>query len=252
MLLAASTLTVVFVGLISHVQLPNTTLSTAVLPDDHSHRALLIFKRADVIGSIDTLLCPLVAADCRVPLANTHVMISGMPRVRTDLTAVEEVIPSLTTISTCKYLKAAISRRVPADELTAFVDYSGGALVPRSYFKKMGVISDLPGWDVPRCMGCEVELRANLADDAATVTLVKASDTRQIVFQSGAEITVSNAYRNADAASNAIVPPFFAYFDIFDDRCQMPRVEVDGACQRSAVCNMPELPSPASTQSRFP
>lgn len=252
MLQAASTLTIIFVGLIAHVQLPGTTLSTAVLPEDHEHRAVLTFQRADVSGIPLPEWCSPFQPVCRIPLANTHVKISGLPRVKTDLTGVEEVIPSLTTVATCKYLASAVVRREPTPVLTAFVDYSGGSLAPRSYFKKMGAISDLPGWDVPRCLGCEIEYKATLLDDKATVTLIRGKDERQIVFQSGAELIVSNNYRNADTATSSLLPPFLSYFEIFEDTCQIPTIDADGECQRGAVCNIPELPGPSSTQSRFP
>jgi len=252
MLQAASTLTIIFVGLIAHVQLPNTTLSTAVLPDDHEHRAVLTFQRADATGILLPEWCAQFQPVCRVPLTNTHVKISGLPRVKADLSAVEELIPPLTAVATCKYIKSAVVRREPTPDLTAFVDYSGGSLAPRTYFKKMGMIIDLPGWDVPRCLACEIEYKVTLLDDAATVTLIHDNVERQLVFRSGSELTVSNNYRDANTAATSVLPPMLSYFELFEDTCQIPSVAADGRCQRSAVCDIPELPGPSSTQTRFP
>jgi hypothetical protein len=224
-----------------------------VLPDDHEHKAVLTFQRADTSGiQLLDLGCPPFQTVCHIPLANTHVKISGLPRVKTDLSAVEEIIPSLTAVATCKYIKSAVIRREPTPDLSAFIDYSGGSLAPRKYFKKMGMIVDLPGWDVPRCMGCEIEYKATLLDDAATVTLIHDDVERQLVFRSGSELTISNNYRDANTAANSVLPPMLSYFELFEDTCQISSVAADGKCQRGGLCDIPELPGPSSTQTRFP
>lgn len=249
----AKTLTILFSGLIAQVQLPNSTLSTAVLPNDGAHDAVLSFQAAQIVGPAptDEFFPHPENGKYTIHLKRMHVEISGLVAEETDAAAVHDLIPSLTKIASCKQLRNAVKKRTPTKTLGAFVDYSGGKLMPDSYFKKMAYVESVTGWDVPRCFPCWIRLVAPLLDDNATLIFVAAGKRHSVVLHGDAVISVTNLSRR-DALLHKPKSHFENFYFIFSDRCRHEKIITAELCQRSDQLCLLEEPDPDCTNSHYP
>lgn len=252
------TLIIVFGGLIAHVQLPNSTTSTAALPIDRHHSATLAFLKEDVVlgegEELDEFFEHNLGGSGQyvIPLKGVHVKISGLEAKETDPQAVRDMIPSLTKVSSCKKLKKTVLNRTP-DKDFGFVDYSGGALMANTYFGSMGYVPDVPGWDVPRCMPCEMQLITQVVDDYATLSFITRNGKTHVVsLRAGARVRVSNSLDPISTGGHK--PPHFeTYSTLFSDTCSMNHLQAGPPCRKGGmVCRQPAEPDPDCTNSHYP
>jgi len=248
----AKTLTILFSGLIAQVQLPNSTLSTAVLPNDGAHDALLSFQATQIVGPPpnDPFFPKPKNGKYTIQLKRTHVEISGLVAEETDGAPVHDLIPSLTTIPSCKTLRTAVKKRTPTETLGAFVDYSGGKLMPLSYFTKMAYVEGVMGWDVPRCFPCWIQLVAPLLDDNVTLIFIAEGKRHSVVLHGDVEISVTNLPRHA--RKHKPKSHFENFYSIFSDSCTHEKIIVAEPCQRSDQLCMLAEPDPDCTNSHYP
>jgi hypothetical protein len=249
----AKTLTILFSGLIAQVQLPNSTLSTAVLPNDGAHDAVLSFQAAQIVGPppTDEFFPPPKNGEYTIHLKRMHVEISGLAAGETDGSAVHDLIPSLTKIASCKKLRTEVKKRTPTERLGAFVDYSGGELMPRSYFTRMAYVESVTGWDVPRCFPCWIQLVTPLLDDNMTLIFIAEGKRHSVVLHGDAEISVTNLYP-PHARQHKPKSHFENFYSIFSDSCEHQKIIAAEPCQRSDQLCMLEEPDPDCTNSHYP
>jgi len=254
------TLIIVFSGLVAHIQLPNSTVSTAALPIDKHHVAILSFFKEDVVLSAYETLDPwfddFIGANGEyvVPIKGLHVKISGIEPTDTDAQAVRDIIPSLLKVSSCKKLKKSVINRTPDNDF-GFVDYSGGVLMANTYYGTMGYVPDVPGWDVPRCVPCQMQLITKVVDDVATLTFVtRKGATHDVSLRPGTRIAVSNGILPGPMPSGGHKPPHFEnYSTLFSDSCSMNRMLGGPPCRKGGLtCRTPTDPDPDCTNSHYP
>lgn len=254
------TLIIVFGGLVAHIQLPNSTVSTAALPIDKNHSATLAFFKDDIVlaphEELDDWFGDFLGADGQyvIPLKGLHVKISGLDPKDTDVEAVRDIMPSLLKVSSCRKLKKSVVERTPDNDF-GFVDYSGGVLMANTYFGSMGYVPNVPGWDVPRCVPCEMQLITRVVDDLATLTFInKKGATHYVSLRPGTRIKVSNsALPNVMVPGGHKVPHFETYSTLFSDSCAMNRLLGGPTCRKGGlICRTPTYPDPDCTNSHYP
>jgi hypothetical protein len=256
------TLIIVFSGLVAHIQLPNSTVSTAALPIDKHHFASLRFRPEDIVlrkirnkpEELDEWFATYLSQDeiYVIPLSGLHVKISGLDPKDTDTAAVRDLIPSLTKVSSCQTLKKSIINRTPDNDF-GFVDYSGGVLMANAYFDTMGYVANVPGWDVPRCMPAELQLITPVVDDAAKLIFItKGGEAHEVALRPGTHIEVFNSSLPQHPGHKK-TKHFENYSSLFSGWCSMDKVLAAGECRKSGLTvRKPAEPDPDCTNSHYP
>lgn len=241
----AKTLTIFFAGLIAHVQLPGTFLSTAVLPDDGRHEAAITIRRRDLMDpSVDMKWFGTLDANGNYTkiLGKTHIEIAGIERTETNASAITDLVPSLTKISTCKELKSEVKSRTPGGPLGVFVDYSGGVLKAAKFFASMAYFDGIAGWEVPQCFACTIRLTTRLNDKGATMIFITAGERRSVVLRRDAVVEISNHLKKEFEHQTG---HFENFFSIFADaaQCTHPKVITAEPCQKKMDRPTPTAPT---------
>jgi hypothetical protein len=213
-------ITIVFYGLISHVDVSPVAMNAAVLPVVANHQPYLCVSATDMIAaSLPSSLPSYIAQpdpanpgcpnQYEVDLRAAKVEFDGIDEKTTFYTKeFTRYVSSLSALSNCRTLKANVRSRThgggssPVDsQIGAFVDYPGGTLAVDSYFAMRGkVAGSTSPYAGPQCFACKVALTMATSGIKVGVTVSKHRSTTGGVFmpirfevRSQARLLVTNA-----------------------------------------------------------
>jgi hypothetical protein len=182
-------LIILFLGLMSHVAGDGDR--AAVLLNAPGHYPELRIAQNHLRTAIPEALGAVLEDDSYViPLAGFRITTNlGFTAPRLDASVVESV-PSLTSISTCRYLKPQVIAREHDEGVAAYFVYRGGALSVSSYESSQGRFDV---WPEERCMPRSLEYRVPGAMNVELI-FTRLSDNVTWTFgvAAGAQLIVSN------------------------------------------------------------
>jgi hypothetical protein len=223
-------ITIIFYGIITHVDLHPAAMNTAVLPAVMYHKAYLCVSASEISGTAPTgtFIAPPSSTNPGCPnqyeidLTYATVKFKNIDENRVLYTEeYRRYVPSLTSISKCRKLKSNVRSRThavgmgPDTKIAAYVDYPGGILDVESYFAGRGKLDPADPDNIqngPQCFACKVKL--TMATNAKTVRIIltRVGTQGEIPFDvlSMATLTVRNA------PTQATQDHFKYHYDIFD------------------------------------
>jgi hypothetical protein len=222
-------ITIIFFGIITHVDLHPAAMNTAVLPAVMHHKPYLCVSQSDIVGnpppgnfvnapSVTNPGCP---NQYEIDLTFAKVAFKNIDETTTSYTKeYKRYVPSLSLISKCRKLKSNVRSRThavglgPDPKIAAYVDYPGGLLDVESYFAGRGKLDPKTNTiqDGPQCFACKVKLTMKTSAATVRVVLTKNGVQGEIPFDvlSTAILTVRNA------PTQATQDHFKFHYDIFD------------------------------------
>lgn len=251
-------LTIIFIGLIMHVNQPGSLDNTAVLPYAPHHEAKMVIPYAAIEGPVDpewdSITCD--TEECTVELAGYTVTVGGTKGVFSRMSAdLVDAMPSITILAPkCGGLRAEVrNRRRGANEFTAFIDYRGGRRRLVSTFNEKASFPSKPPWDVERCLACEVAYESDLEGDYATLSFAshEHGGVRQLLIKRGWTLRVEHLYE--DGTQDPDKPSHFGYYyRIFEKtNCEQPLPWVSETPCPDPHCKIP-FPQADCTNSTYP
>lgn len=165
-------LTIIFFGLIIHVNQPWSLDNTAVLPDDDHHTAVMWIPKAAVTKPAPEWIEKWCKSDpCVIPLKNFDVRVKGTRgRFSTMSPELIAALPPLRTLAPdCRGLRVEVLDRIPGEMLLgSFIDYRGGKRDVAEHFRFEATFPGSP-WEKSRCLACKVSYVAELKEGTATL-----------------------------------------------------------------------------------
>lgn len=194
------TVVILFIGLISHMNLTNSNTSVLVAAPNHNV-TLSIIRNAQILK--------------QAPLENTYVTISGASgSFRRSLTLGS--VPPLSAVAGCATPKQTIVKREYDPAVSSYVDFlDGGELSVAGHHPVMAHIENGgSSWKNDRCASCEVSYTAELTGDSLTIAIYDVKTRAQIALLR-AEDADTVAIRNAPDSTNAS-DHFQEFFKLFE------------------------------------
>lgn len=244
-------ITVIFYGLIAHVDLSPVAMNTAVLPAVPAHQASLCVAATDIDPSSLPSTLPgfmkrpsMGNVDCpnqfEVDLSSAKLDFDGIDETTTLYTKnFERFVAPLSSVSTCRTLKPNVRTRThgggaaPVDPLiSAYVDYPGGTLDVESYFAMRGrfpAVAGVPAspWSGPQCFACKVSLTMATRGPKVGITVTKhrsaTGGVQEVPFRF--EVRAQSRLTVVNAPHTATSGHFKHHYDIFSGSCAMQLLE---------------------------
>jgi hypothetical protein len=246
-------ITIIFYGLMAHVDLSPTRMNTAVLPVVASHRPYLCVSGLDM----DAVSLPVpLPSFIKVPDRNNPGCPSqyeiDLRAAKVEFDEIDETqttytkdyiryVSSLSALSTCRSLKPNVANRThgggasPVDPtIGAYVDYPGGALGVDSYFAMRGVVkTSTSPWAGPQCFACKVSL--TMATKGAKVGVIISRHGMMIPVRF--EVRSKSKLLVTNAPSSAGTGHFHHHYRIFQNSCTGLNLE-----PTPDACDLPPCP----------
>lgn len=233
-----NTITIIFIGLIIHVNQPWSFDNTAVLPYQKDHRAVLKIPKDAVESPSRWLKEELEGDTYEIELDGLNVRVEGTRGVfaNKDRRFMESV-PSLRSIAPkCARMRPeVVDRTRVSKEITSYVDYRGGKMTTTSSYLPWKLAfprSAGAAWRKERCVACEVQYRAHLKNDEALLVISGGSDGEQKVRLKGNPVIEVSNMPKYDGDH------FIHHYNIFESNCAvLPAVTEKRCLPESEVCN---------------
>jgi hypothetical protein len=254
-------ITVLFVGLIAHVNQPRSLDNTAVLlVAPHHNPQLLIPDTATMVDPDDDFLSKqprrdevydryeIDVTDWRVRLSGTRGMFCDHPQ------EVLDTVPRLQHLAPKCSLKQAVIDRQTGGPFAAFFDYRGGRLGVADYLQKQLEFKPKAGGGPTfQCASCRMRYTAELEGNYAYLTLNKGTETHVIRVPANSTIEVSNVPDPNERPNSH----FDLYYEIFENCTNDIDVLPSGtdcAQKQNHICNpgTPPYPFADCTNSQWP
>ncbi len=252
------TITVLFVGLIAHVNQPGSLDNTAVMLIAPSHEAkVLVPVEATPVDPDDDWLFThprpndvydryeIKVTGWTIRLSGTRGMFCDHPQ------DVLDHVPRLQSLTPkCRRLKQEVRDRKPGGPFASFFDYRGGRLYIADYLQMKLKYTPTDGGKVDeRCASCRLRYDADLTGDYAYLTFKKGSEVHTIRVPSNTVIEVDNFPKTKTNGH------FDMFFEVFENCSSNVDVEQStSACDKKRICNpgMPPFPFGDCTNSQYP
>ena len=242
------TITIIFMGLIAHVNQPWSLNNTAVIPNAHGHQAEMRVPKAAVLNpqdpwikqqriEHDSYVIPLQGLNVRVN--KTRGVFAGLsPELIAAMPPLKALAP------TCK-LKSEVRSRTVTPDLASFIDYRGGRLTPDTYFpKKLGILNT--PWSDGRCVVCKIRYEADLHGNEGEMVFIQGDGTKHTMILAGNSVLeVSNepipgAAETPDQIAKDAESPdgghFQNHYSIFQPCNRPTAVPSNKDCDKKEIC----------------
>jgi hypothetical protein len=259
------TITIIFMGLIAHVNQPWSLNNTAVIPNAPGHRAEMKIPKGAMLNQDDPWFKQKLNQETYViPLQGIKVRVNKTRGVFSGLTPeLIAAMPPLKTLAPLCKLKDEVRKRTTTSNLASFIDYRGGRLSPDTYFSEKLVIEDTP-WKNGRCVVCRIRYEADLSGNEGEIVFTQADGTKhvaRIATNSVLEVEntpVAGEGMNAhDAAAAAEGQSHFQeHYSIFKP-CNRPKgLRSEEKCDKKEICpftaGLAPVPFADCTNSHYP
>ena len=247
---------IIFVGLIVQVNQPMSFDNTAVLIEAPEHLARLIIPLQSVIDPDEWLKQqPVKGPNVEIDLKGATVRVQGTRGVFSDLKK-EFKTASLglgTVAPGCKLRAEVRNRQIVCGELSAYVDFRGGEVVPDSYLpRKLSFTGDAKDG---QCTVCRSRYEASLRGDSATLVFKKrVPKSDGSVVEETHEIRIAGRQpRDRRGIPEIVVsnkPPtpmphhFASTFNIYSGECALTPLHpiVAEKCDEAKICLLTSIP----------
>lgn len=248
---------IIFIGFIVQVNQPMSFDNTAVLVDAPEHQARLIIPMQSIIDPDEWLKKqPMNGPNVEIDLDGATVRVQGTRGILSGLhdeftnasLGLSRIAPG------CKLRPEVRNRQIVPGELSAYVDFRGGEVMPDSYLPTK--LSFTKNEKDAKCTVCRVRYEATLHGAFATIVFKKTiqkpngsvgEETHEIRFagrqpddaRGVPEITVSNM------PPHVMKHHFEKAFNIYVGQCASDAIHpivTDQPCNESKLC--PKLPKP--------
>jgi hypothetical protein len=230
------TITIIFIGMIIHVNQPWSFDNTAVLPYEKDHVAELRIPVGAVVEpdewikkklnrSGDTYVIALPGLDVRVK--GTRGVFS---RKRDDFMA---AVPSLRKIAPkCGKLRPeVVDRKQVAEKLASYIDYRGGRVMPHTFLPLMLFFSGVGNeWKTEHCVVCEVLYKAKLRHDEALLVIKGDGEPKRVHIAGDSTLEVHNLPKDGGDGH------FIHHYNVFKPCEDAKLPSTGGKCKSGTIC----------------
>lgn len=254
-------LTIIFIGLIIHVNQPFSFDNTAVLPSTPHHVAKMIVRREDIANPRDAWVMSVCKVDpCEIYLAGYTVTVTGTKGTFSRMSQhLIDAMPSVTTLAPkCGGLRDEVRDRRPgANEFAAFIEYRGGRRRLVETFRLKASFLAEPPWDGRRCLACAVAYEAETEDAYATLSFHSHAHggVTELHVKQGKTITVENLDRHVTPPGQPPPPNHFGYYYRIFERtnCEQPLPQISEEECTTPYCERAgRFPQADCTNSTYP
>ncbi|HUP61519.1 MAG TPA: hypothetical protein VNA69_13985 [Thermoanaerobaculia bacterium] len=250
------TITIIFIGLIAHVNQPWSFDNTAVVVNAHGHTANMSIPTSAVVNHDDPWLrqWPQINNSYVIPLKGLRVRLENTRGVFSDRsqTLIDSVPPLKKLAPTCK-LKREIVARAKTDDVVAYIDYRGGRVSPDMFFAEKLVFEGTE-WNDGRCVACRIRYDADLRGDEARLVFTDSDNEHVLRVAGNSTVEVQNAptVGTGFSIAGATSGHFGHHYSILQcDRAPV-RPVLNGVCDKPDVCLTPSsTPTPFPTPTPF-
>jgi hypothetical protein len=197
-------ITIIFFGLIVHVNQPLSLANTAVLPYAPYHTAILHVPASALVDPNDSLIKDqqITKYDANeqeylINLNGFSVQVEGTRGIFSGLKQelVDSEPPLHKLAPTCRLRTEVRNRTYVANDLVAYIDYRGGRLTPLNYYRDQLKFPDSSDVTLKNgiCVNCKVKYEADLRDNTATLGFTDANGKEHdLVIKGNSTLTVTN------------------------------------------------------------
>ena len=258
-------LTIIFFGLIVHVNQPFSWANTAVIPYSAQHTALIHIPEGALQYPNDAFVKSRGTYDAnskeyQILLDGFVIKVKGTRGVLSNLDQelVDSEPPLAKLAPTCRLRLDVRTRTTHPNDLISFIDYRGGRLTTVSYFPnqlKFPKSTDATLRD-GICVDCKVQYEADLKGETATLNFTDTTGTHDVVIKADSTLTVTNLLPDGVHLDH-----FDAHFRIFEN-CTPMKFLPGNPCKDKEYCKeatvstllhpKPPFPDADCTNSHFP
>lgn len=197
-------ITIIFFGLIVHVNQPLSLANTAVLPYAPYHAQILHVPARALDDPNDSLIkdqqittYDANADEYLINLNGFAVEVEGTRGIFSDLKQelVDSEPPLQKLAPTCRLRTEVRNRTYVANDLVAYIDYRGGRLTPLNYYWNQLKFPDSSDQTLKNgiCVNCKVQYEADLRGNTATLEFTDPNGKKHdLVIKGNSRLTVTN------------------------------------------------------------